>query len=112
MRRRTQAERRANTRAKLLTAAREAFAERGFHATSLDCLTARAGCTKGALYDHFGSKDGLFLALLDDHYARRIEEAEASSGSPSSTMPFDRDFALLFLEFVTAAARDPELRAH
>lgn len=109
MTRRTQAERRAATRASLLDAARTAFAQRGFHGTSLDHVTALAGCTKGALYDHFGSKEGLFLALLDEHVAGRLDQASAA-GVPSEAMPFDRDFALLFLEFVCAAGRDEALR--
>jgi AcrR family transcriptional regulator len=74
-------------------------------------VTENAGCTKGALYDHFGSKDRLFLALLDQQFAGRIEQAEqAGSQPPSEAMPFDREFALLFLEFVCAAAREPKVR--
>jgi AcrR family transcriptional regulator len=110
-RRRTQAERRADTRARLLEAAREVFAERGYNGASLDAVSDQAGCTKGALYDHFGSKEGLLLALLDEHYARRLDEAQAARGQAASkAMPFDRQFALLFLEFVCAAARDAKLR--
>jgi AcrR family transcriptional regulator len=109
--RRTQAERRAETSARLLQAARETFAERGYNGASLDLVSERAGCTKGALYDHFGSKEGLLLALLDEQYARRLEQARATGrGAPSTKMPFDREFALLFLEFVCAAARDPKIR--
>ena len=111
MRRRTQAERRADTRARLMAAARRTFAERGYHASSAERISERAGCTKGALYDHFGSKEGLFLALLDEQYATRIAQARQTPGAtPSQAMPFDREFALLFLEFVCAAARDPKLR--
>jgi AcrR family transcriptional regulator len=74
-------------------------------------VSENAGCTKGALYDHFGSKEGLFLALLDEQFASRIEQAQqAESRPPSKAMPFDREFALLFLEFVCAAARDTKLR--
>ena len=74
-------------------------------------MSENAGCTKGALYDHFGSKEGLFLALLDQQFATRIEQAQhADAQPPSQTMPFDREFALLFLEFVCAAGRDPKLR--
>jgi AcrR family transcriptional regulator len=111
MRRRTQAERRADTRARLLAAARHAFAATGYHAASTDRISERAGCTKGALYDHFGSKEGLFLALLEEQFASRIAQARAARDAvPSDAMPFDRDFALLFLEFVCAAARDQKLR--
>jgi AcrR family transcriptional regulator len=111
MRRRTQAERRADTRARLLRAARRTFARHGYGATSLDRVSEAAGCTKGALYDHFGSKEGLFLALLDEQFRTRIEQANAGADlTPSQAMPFDRDFALLFLEFVCAAGRDARVR--
>ena len=74
-------------------------------------MSENAGCTKGALYDHFGSKEGLFLALLDEQFATRIEQAQRGElQSPSKAMPFDREFALLFLEFVCAAGRDAKLR--
>jgi AcrR family transcriptional regulator len=91
-RRLTQSERRAQTSARLLAAARQVFAERGYQGASLDLLSARAGCTKGALYDHFGSKEGLLLALLDEHYADRLQQAEAGGGAASERMPFDRKF--------------------
>ena len=111
MRRRTQAERRAETRARLLASARRTFARHGYHATSLDRVSENAGCTKGAVYDHFGSKAGLFLALLDEQFAVRIAQAQHADGlPPSQAMPFDREFALLFLEFVCAAGRDAKLR--
>ena len=111
MRRKTQAQRRAATRARLLASARRTFARDGYHATSLDRVSENAGCTKGALYDHFGSKEGLFLALLDEQFAIRIDQAQhADHQPPSRSMPFDREFALLFLEFVCAAGRDAKLR--
>lgn len=109
--RRTQAERRAETRTRLLVAARDAFAERGYQGASLDLISERAGCTKGALYHHFESKEGLLLALLDQQFAERLAQARAPTGGrPSERLPFDRVFSLLFLEFVCAAARDPKLR--
>ena len=52
-----------------------------------------------------------FLALLDEQFANRIEQAQhADRRSPSKAMPFDREFALLFLEFGCAAGRDAKLR--
>ncbi len=95
----------------MLASARRTFARHGYHGTSLERVSENAGCTKGALYDHFGSKEGLFLALLDDQFAARIEQAQRGADlPPSKAMPFDREFALLFLEFACAAGRDAKLR--
>lgn len=61
----TQGERRAETRQRLLDAAAELFAERGVEASSVDAIAERAERTSGALYDHFESKTGLLIALLE-----------------------------------------------
>ena len=60
----TQEERRAETRTRLLDAAAELFAERGIEASSIDAIANLAGRTSGAIYDHFGGKEGLLFALL------------------------------------------------
>jgi AcrR family transcriptional regulator len=61
---RTQEQRKAETRSRLLAAAAEMFARRGVHNTSADTIAEAADRTSGALYAHFGSKDGLLLALV------------------------------------------------
>ena len=61
----TQGERRAETRQRLLDAAAELFAARGIEASSVDAIAERAERTSGAIYDHFGGKDGLLFALLE-----------------------------------------------
>lgn len=53
------------TRAKLIEAARKAFAEKGYANASMDDLTAAAGLTRGALYHNFGDKRGLLQAVVD-----------------------------------------------
>jgi AcrR family transcriptional regulator len=52
------------TKGKLIKAAREAFASKGFADSSMDDLTAQAGLTRGALYHHFGDKKGLLQAVI------------------------------------------------
>lgn len=52
-------------RARLIAAARKAFADKGYAAASMDALTAEAGLTRGALYHNFGDKRGLFAAVVD-----------------------------------------------
>jgi AcrR family transcriptional regulator len=61
----TQQERRSETRARLIDAAARLFADHGMDAVSVDAVADAAGRTSGAVYDHFGSKQGLLLALLD-----------------------------------------------
>jgi AcrR family transcriptional regulator len=46
-------------------AAAELFAERGIDGASIDAIAEAAGRTSGAVYDHFGGKDGLLFALLE-----------------------------------------------
>lgn len=70
------------TREKLLAAGRKAFARDGYHEASMDQLTADAGLTRGALYHHFGSKRGLFEAVverIDTDMASRLRDASRSS---------------------------------
>lgn len=71
--RQTRDERKAQTRADLLNAARRVFLERGFHGATLDEIAEEAGYTKGAVYSNFEGKDSLFVAVLEAHYAQRAE---------------------------------------
>jgi AcrR family transcriptional regulator len=69
-------------RRQLLDAALDAFAEQGFHATSMNDVAEAAGVTKPVLYQHFGSKRALYQELLDDVAATlegRIHEATATA---------------------------------
>ena len=54
------------TQRALLAAARALFAERGYAATSLAAIAARAGVTRGALHYHFENKAGLFSAVYTE----------------------------------------------
>jgi AcrR family transcriptional regulator len=78
--RRTQADRSTTTRAALVRAARELFADQGFAATGRDEIAARAGVTRGALYHHFESKTALAAAVvaeLEDELVERVVVAAA-----------------------------------
>ena len=66
---RTRKETQAETRARLLEVAEEAFAEGGYHLASLERIAERAGFSKGAVYSNFASKEDLTLAVLDAHFA-------------------------------------------
>jgi AcrR family transcriptional regulator len=66
------------TRTALLEAATELFLARGYAATSLDEVAARARLTKGALYHHFASKQALFEAVLGRIRQRVLAQVEAA----------------------------------
>jgi AcrR family transcriptional regulator len=71
-------------RAKLVRAARHAFATKGFAVASMDELTADVGLTRGALYHNFGDKKGLLAAVvaeLDGEMAARAREAAEAAPS-------------------------------
>ena len=52
-------------REQLLDVGRTLFAERGFEATSIEELAARAGVSKPVVYEHFGGKEGLYAVVVD-----------------------------------------------
>ena len=65
------------TRARLIRAARTAFAEKGYATASMDELTAAAGLTRGALYHNFGDKKGLLRAVIEQLDAEMVAKARA-----------------------------------
>jgi len=81
------AKRRAETmeenRAKLIAAARTAFAEKGFAAASMDELTASVGLTRGALYHNFGDKKGLLAAVVAQVDGDMAQQAKAAASGVS-----------------------------
>jgi AcrR family transcriptional regulator len=74
------------TRAALVEAARELFAQRGYAAVSTEEIVRSAGVTRGALYHHFAGKRELFEAVYED-VERRLVEQIAASAISSATDP-------------------------
>ena len=68
----------AASRERLLDAAIELIAERGYSASSVEALCRRAGVAKTALYWHFGSKEGLLAAAMEKVANAWIEEIQKS----------------------------------
>jgi TetR/AcrR family transcriptional regulator len=57
------------TRGNLLDSAYREFSEQGFHGSSIDGICRRAGVSKQVLFHHFGSKQKLYLEVLERAYA-------------------------------------------
>ncbi len=89
----TQAARRDETRRRLLDAAAELFAERGVDSASIDAIADRADRTSGAVYDHFGGKDGLLFALLQS-WTDAVAVAAAAEMEAAGTL--DERIAVLW----------------
>ncbi|KQS73719.1 hypothetical protein ASG41_03770 [Modestobacter sp. Leaf380] len=113
--------RRDEVRARVLAAARVVFADRGFAGASTDQVAAAAGFTKGAVYSNFGSKDELFLALMDAEGAARVAAVEqaldGTTDLPGALAVVGAELSrrntswqLLYLEFWQRAVRDPDVR--
>jgi AcrR family transcriptional regulator len=67
----------AATRAALLAAAQELFAERGFERATVRDIAARAGVNQALLFRYFGNKDELFRAAITDRGRRTLAEGPA-----------------------------------
>lgn len=75
--RRSHAERTAETRAKIIRAVIQSIADVGLQRTTAQEIAHRAGVTWGAVQHHFGGKEGILVAVLEDsfsHFARRIAD--------------------------------------
>jgi AcrR family transcriptional regulator len=119
MPRKSAAEKRAETRAKLLDAATATFRDRGYHAASMDEISERAGYSYGAIYSNFKGKEALFLACIahraesvtrvwDDFIASARElgaEPENFGKALVSVLP-DQQWTKAILEFRVAAISD------
>lgn len=114
-------------RRRLLDAALQVFAERGYDAASVEEVAAAAGFTKAAVYSNFGGKDDLFLALMDAQITSRVEAARRAVAEmpvePRSAdalarvgqvlteaLTREREWQLLFLDYWRRAVRDESVR--
>jgi AcrR family transcriptional regulator len=117
-------EKKAQTRERLLRAAEEVFAERGFFAASVEEVAERAGFSMGAVYSNFDSKGDVFLALFEEHIATQVHDylelfevagtlEQQARGGADRWMRYlheHPDYYPLFLEFAAYAAREPRMR--
>jgi len=107
------------TRERLLQAAAEVFAERGYDGTRVADIATAAGVSNGALYAHFGSKAELLVAALHTHGRRLLTEMLAADPERSVTEilvhigrgllePRDQP-GYLVIEALVAARRDQDV---
>jgi AcrR family transcriptional regulator len=122
----TREQSRANTRERMLDAARSVFARSGFHGASVEEIASEAGFSTGALYSNFDGKEALFLELMANEVAKHGEEiaaavreqasiSERAAGGARQWMAMierESETLLLFTEFWAYGVRDARMRAH
>lgn len=88
---------RAQRRAQLIDVATEKFGERGFHPTSMDDIAEAAGITKPVLYQHFASKEDLYIAVIT-HIGAMLEAKihEIGTDTSSTRERIQRGIAMFF----------------
>jgi AcrR family transcriptional regulator len=111
----------AGTRERLLLAAADAFAERGYEGTRVADIARAAGVSSGAMYAHFASKADLLVSALKAHGRRQLADLLAADPDRSVTemllvtgrgLPHCRDArGYLIVEALAAARRDPGVAA-
>ena len=79
--RRTQAERRAESRKAVLDAATELFSRQGYAETSLEDIAERCGLTIRPIYHYFGNKKALFAAVNEQMEQRILDSMDVGGGS-------------------------------
>lgn len=125
MARLTRVEQQRQTHDRLLAAGRTVFTRRGFLGATVEEIATEAGYTRGAVYKHFGGKEGLWLAIIDtmaEAHLPMLEDALAAAATREELVaaltpagPVDDEDAARWsvsaAEFMAAVARQPETAA-
>jgi AcrR family transcriptional regulator len=94
----------AERRAHIMDKGEEVFLEQGFQGASMAEIAARAGCSKGTLYNYFESKDELFLACVAHHCAGLQAEMLSLARSGGDVRQTLTDIGRSYVKFVSSDA--------
>ena len=91
----------AQRREQLITIGRQLFAERGFDATSVEEVAARAKVSKPVVYEHFGGKEGLYAVVVDREVRALLDRLSTAltAGHPHELL---EQAALALLDYIEA----------
>lgn len=87
-------------REQLLDVARQAFGRSGFHGVSMEEVAREAGVTKPILYDHFDSKEALYLALIEADALDLEDRVRAALRAPTGNRERIRAAYRAYFDFV------------
>src|SRR5580704_5033061 len=90
------------TRAAILSAAGKIFAKSGLAGARTDTIAAAAGVNKALLYYYFKSKEGLYEAVLEDHFCEFNRQAMEVLNAPGPAQTVLLRYVSLHVDFISA----------
>ena len=90
----------AQRRQQLLDIGRELFGQRGFEATSIEEIAARADVSKPVVYEHFGGKEGLYEVVVDREMQTLLDRFTSALSAPGHPREMLERAALVLLDYI------------
>ena len=87
-------------RAQLMDSALEVFVAQGFHAAAMDDIADRAGVSKPVLYQHFPSKLDLYIAVVDSHAEKLVNDVNTALRTTTDNHQRVRAAVQAFFDFI------------
>jgi AcrR family transcriptional regulator len=87
-------------REQLLDVGRELFGQKGYEATSIEEIAARAEVSKPVVYEHFGGKDGLYAAVVEREMRTVLDRFTSALAAPGHPRELLERAALALLEYI------------
>jgi AcrR family transcriptional regulator len=90
----------AQRREQLLDIGRELFGQKGYEATSIEEIAARAEVSKPVVYEHFGGKEGLYAVVVDREMQLLLDRFTSALSLPGHPRQLLERAALVLLEYI------------
>jgi AcrR family transcriptional regulator len=90
----------AQRRQQLVEVGRELFAQRGYEATSIEEIAARADVSKPVVYEHFGGKEGLYAVVVDREMQLLLDRFTSALSAPGHPRELLERAALVLLDYI------------
>jgi AcrR family transcriptional regulator len=90
----------AQRRQQLLDIGRELFGQRGYEATSIEEIAARADVSKPVVYEHFGGKEGLYAVVVDREMQLLLDRFTSALSTPGHPRELLERAALVLLDYI------------
>lgn len=90
-------------REQLIGVGRSIFAERGFEATTVEEIAAKAGVSKPVVYEHFGGKEGLYAVVVDREMGTLLGAVTTALSGGGTTRAVVESAAMALLDYIESS---------